>query len=158
MPVPVPVSATVNVTFVTFLVKFAVTLVATVMSNIHTSVPSHGPAPVQPANVEPAAAVAVSATTCPLAKFATQVGWQAIPAGVLITVPVPVPASVTVKATFVADLVKVAVTACAAVMVTEQPAVPLQPAPLQPANVEPAAAVALSATTCPLAKFVMQVG
>ena len=76
----------------------------------------------------------------------------------LVTVPVPVPVPVTVEATFVADLVKVRVTACAAVMVTEHPAAPLQPAPLQPANVEPAAAVALNATTCPLAKFAMQVG
>jgi len=157
VPVPLPASVTVNVKFVVLLLNMAVTVVAAVNVTEHPAVPLH-PAPVQPANVEPAAAVAVSATTCPLAKFATQVGWQAIPAGVLVTVPVPVPVSVTVKATFVADLVKVAVTACAAVMVTEQPAVPLQPAPLQPANVEPAAAVALSATTCPLAKFAMQVG
>ena len=157
MPLPPPASVTVNVKFVVLLVKFAVTLVAPEIVKVHTEVPSQGPAPVQPEKVEPAAAVAVSAITWPLAKFAVQVGWHAIPAGLLITVPLPVPISVMVKAAF-ADLLNVAVTACAAVMVTEHPAVPLQPAPLQPAKVEPAAAVAVSATTCPLAKFAVQVG
>jgi hypothetical protein len=148
---------TVIVTEELLLLKVAVTAVAAVTVTEHPPVPLHPP-PLQPANVEPSAAVAVNATTCSLAKLAEHIGWQAIPAGALVTVPVPVPVSVTVKATFVADLVKVAWTASAAVMVTEQPAVPLQPAPLQPANVDPAAAVALSATTCPLAKFAMQVG
>ncbi len=45
---------------------------------------------------------------------------------------------------------KVAVTDCAAFIVTEHAPVPLQ-APLQPANTDPAAAVAVSETTVPLA-------
>ena len=54
-------------------------------------------APLQPAKVEPAAAVAVRVTTVPLVKFAVHVLGQLIPAGLLLTVPVPVPASVTVS-------------------------------------------------------------
>jgi len=55
------------------------------------------PAPLQPPNVDPSAAVAVSATTAPLAKLAEHVVGQLIPAGALNTVPVPVPASFTVS-------------------------------------------------------------
>jgi hypothetical protein len=56
------------------------------------------PAPLQPANVDPSATAAVSATTVPLAKLAEHVvAGQLIPAGVLDTVPAPDPASFTVK-------------------------------------------------------------
>jgi hypothetical protein len=55
-------------------------------------------------------------------------------------------------------LLKVAVTAVAAVTVTEHPPVPLHPPPLQPPNVEPSAAVAVNATTCPLAKLAEHIG
>jgi hypothetical protein len=54
-------------------------------------------APDQPANVEPEAAVAVSVTAVPLAKLALHVGAQLIPEGLLVTVPVPVPALWTVS-------------------------------------------------------------
>ena len=66
-----------------------------------------------------------------------------MPAGVLVTVPAPVPALATVRACLVS--IKVAVTFWTWVMVTEQAPVPVQ-APLQPANVEPAPAVAVNAT------------
>jgi hypothetical protein len=136
---------TVIVTGELLLLKVAVTAVAAVTVTEQPPVPLH-PAPLQPAKVEPSAAVAVSATTCPLAKLAEHVGWHEIPAGALVTVPVPPPASVTVNAKFVVLLLNMAVTVVAAVNVTEHPAVPLHPAPLQPAKVEPAAAVAVSAS------------
>jgi hypothetical protein len=50
-------------------------------------------------NVEPEFAVALSVTTCPLVKPAVQVLGQRIPVGVLDTVPVPVPSSITVSVT-----------------------------------------------------------
>jgi hypothetical protein len=53
--------------------------------------------PPHPATVEPAAGVAVSVTLLPLEKSALQVGAQLMPAGVEVTVPVPVPAFVTVR-------------------------------------------------------------
>ena len=73
---------------------------------------------------------------------------QLIPAGALVTVPLPVPALLTVSAKVWA--VKVAVTGRAALMVTEQVvAVPVH-APLQPLKVEPAAGVAVNVTAVAL--------
>lgn len=54
------------------------------------------PAPLQPVNVEPLAGVAVNVTVVPLAYDAKQVLPQLIPAGLLVTVPLPVPFNVTV--------------------------------------------------------------
>ena len=53
--------------------------------------------PVQPANVDPEAAVAVNVTAVPLLILAVQVLPQLIPAGLLVTVPVPVPVRVTLS-------------------------------------------------------------
>ena len=55
------------------------------------------PPPLQPVNVEPAAGAAVSVTAVPLAKLVEHVAPQVIPAGELVTVPLPVPAVVTVR-------------------------------------------------------------
>ena len=74
---------------------------------------------------------------------------QLIPAGALVTVPLPVPALLSVSAKV--WVVKVAVTERAAVMVTEQEAAAPVHAPLQPLKVEPAGGVAVSVTTVPLA-------
>jgi hypothetical protein len=57
-------------------------------------------APVQPANVEPEFGTWASATDVPLAKLAAHVPGHAIPAGVLVTVPPPDPAMVTVSVKF----------------------------------------------------------
>jgi hypothetical protein len=155
LAVPGVPGATEMVTGELLLLNVAVTASVAVMVTEHPAVPLH-PAPAQPAKVEPSEGDAVSATTCPLAKLAEHVGWQEIPAGALLTVPVPLPASVTVSVKFVVDLLNVAVTVCAAVIVTEQLAIPEHP-PLHPAKVEPDAGVAVSATTCPLAKFAVHV-
>jgi len=57
----------------------------------HVPVPAQPP-PLQPVNVEPAAGVAVRVTAVPLVKAAAHVVPQVIPAGALVTVPVPAPA------------------------------------------------------------------
>lgn len=53
------------------------------------------PVPLQPAKVEPDAGVGVKVTAVPLLKLDEQVVPQLIPAGELVTVPLPVPALVT---------------------------------------------------------------
>jgi len=73
-----------------------------------------------------------------------------MPEGELVTVPVPVPAGVTVTGT--PDELKVAITELAAFTVTEQAAVPEQ-APDQPAKTEPAAGVAANCTAVPPEKL-----
>src|SRR5438552_3488354 len=78
-----------------------------------------------------------------------------MPAGSLVTVPLPVPAGVTVRVKLCR--VKVAVTVVAAERVTVQAPVPEQLPPLQPVKVEPAAGVAVSVTAVPLAKLAEQV-
>ena len=50
-------------------------------------VPLH--APLQPANVEPLAALAVNTTCVPGAKLALQIPGQPMPAGELVTQPLP---------------------------------------------------------------------
>jgi len=70
-----------------------------------------------------------------------------IPAGVPVTIPLPVPAFVTVSAIGTSN---VAVTVAAADIVTVHEPVPVQPPPLQPLKVEPVAGVAVSVTAVPL--------
>ena len=74
---------------------------------------------------------------------------QLIPAGALVTVPLPVPALLTVSAKV--WTVKVVVTERAALMLTEQEAAVPAHAPVQPLKVEPAAGEAVNVTTVPLA-------
>lgn len=54
------------------------------------------PPPCHPAKTDPEPAVAVSVTEAPGAKLALHVLPQSIPAGALVTVPVPEPPSLTV--------------------------------------------------------------
>ena len=74
-----------------------VTVVAAESVTVQAPVPEQPP-PLQPVKVEPAAGVAVNVTAVPLAKLAEQVAPQLIPTGELVTVPLPVPAGVTVRA------------------------------------------------------------
>ena len=68
----------------------AVTVVAPLTVTAHVPVPEQ--APLQPAKVEPLAAVAVSVTLVPDATDSAHVAPQLMPAGALVTVPEPVPA------------------------------------------------------------------
>jgi hypothetical protein len=65
--------------------------------NVTLQAPVPVQAPDQPANVDVAFEAAVSVTTVPLVKLALQVAPQLIPAGLLVTVPAPVPALWTVN-------------------------------------------------------------
>src|SRR5437773_10954354 len=102
------------------------------------------PLPLQPPKVEPAAGAAVSVTAVPLVKLAEQVAPQVIPAGELVTVPLPMPTLLTVSAKL--GRLKVAVTVVAAETVTTQVPVPEHRPPIQPTMVEPTAGAAASVT------------
>ena len=116
------------------------------MTVTQVPVPLHPP-PLQPANVDPAAAVAVSVTDVPLAYPLLQLVPQLIPTGALITVPVPVPVLFTVSVGIVGGL-KVAVMFWSPFMTTTQEPVPLQ-APLHPENIDPPAGDADKVTVVP---------
>jgi hypothetical protein len=79
----------------------AVADIAEFMVTEHVPVPEH--APPQPAKREPGRpappedGVGVSVTTVPVLKLAVQVPGQLIPVGMLVTVPLPVPARVAVS-------------------------------------------------------------
>jgi hypothetical protein len=79
--------------FATAVLNVAVTDALADAIMLHVPVPLQ--APDQPANVEPAFGVAVSVIEVPAAKLALQVCPQLMPAGVLLTVPPPVPAAAT---------------------------------------------------------------
>lgn len=150
---PLPVPAVVTDNWEVGL-NVAVTVSAAFTVTVQGAVPEH-PWPLQPANTEFAPAVAVSVTSVPLAKFAAHVVGQLIPAGLLVTVPAPVPGSVTVSVKFTA--LNVTVTATGADIVFGQGSVvPKQPPPVQFAKVEPVAAVAVKFTIAPLAKLNVQ--
>src|SRR2546428_2454428 len=146
VPEPVPAAVTVSANVGA---KVAVTVVAAESVIVHVPVPEQPP-PLQPVKAEPAAGLALRGTTLPLAKLADQVAPHVIPAGLLVTVPAPVPALETVSANVGA---KVAVTVVAAESVIGHVPVPEQPPPLQPVKVEPPAGVAVRVTTVPLAKL-----
>ena len=107
------------------------------------------PPPLQPVKVEPAAGAAVRVMAVPTVNEAEQAAPQEIPEGALLTVPLPVPVLVTLRAN---DCwTKPAVTEAAALIVTVQVPVPVQPPPLQPEKVELASGVAVRVTAVPLA-------
>ena len=108
------------------------------------AVPAH--APLQPENVAPAAATAVSVTIVPGANAATHVAPQLIAAGLLLTLPGPEVATESVKLC----CTKVAVTVVSAASVTTHVPVPAQPPPLQPVKAEPGSALAVSVTVAPV--------
>lgn len=117
-------------------------------------VPAPEQSPDQPVNVDPAAGAAVSVTSVPSAKLFEHVAPQLIPLGLDVTVPVPVPAFVTVKSCGEPKLAK---TPRAPFIVTVHVPVPVQ-SPLQPRKFEPPLGVAVSVTIVPSAKFALQVG
>src|SRR6267154_5912067 len=78
--------------------KFAVHVVFEVRVTTHAPVPAQPP--LQPRKAEFVSAVAVSVTTELLVKLAVHVAPQLIPAGELVTVPVPAPIFTTVRLKF----------------------------------------------------------
>jgi len=91
-PWPVPFRTTLRSGEV---LKLAVTEAFCVSVTLQTPAPLQ--APDQPANDEFAAGDAVSVTWVPLAKLALQVCPQLMPAGLLVTVPVPPPLACTLS-------------------------------------------------------------
>ena len=74
----------------------AVTVVAALIVTVQVAVPEQPP-PLQPVKVEPATGAAVKVTEVPLANAAAQVAPQEMPAGALVTVPLPAPVLLTVS-------------------------------------------------------------
>ena len=100
----------------------------------------------------------MSVTGVPVLNGAVQVVPQLIPAGLLVTVPEPLPASATDKSAVPWTGLKVAVTFSLALTVTTQVGLPLQLlVPVQPANIELTPAVAVSVTEVPGLKGALQV-
>src|SRR5262249_58093693 len=95
--------------------KVAVTDCAALIVTVQVPVPEQPP-PLQPVNVDPAAGVALRMTAVPLGNVAEHMVPHEMPAGVLVTVPVPAPAVLTVSAKGCG--LKVAVTDCPALIVT----------------------------------------
>src|SRR2546422_11344960 len=96
--VPAPLPAFVTVSAKVGTSKVAVTAVAPEIVTVQAAVPEQPP-PLQPPKIDPESGMAVNVTAVPLAKFVVQFAPHAMPAGVLVTVPLPVPALVTVRAT-----------------------------------------------------------
>jgi hypothetical protein len=121
-------------------VKVAVTLVAAFIVTTHVPVPLHPP-PLQPANVEPLPAAALSVTDVPVVKFCVHDAVQLMPAGELDTLPVPLPVMFTVSGCVLGGggggggvaLPKLAVTLNGPVTLSTQAPIPVH-APLQPVN------------------------
>jgi hypothetical protein len=151
VPVPVPLVVLTATVYVGIAVNVAVTDLAASIVTEQFPVPGHEiPLPLQPEKVKPAPGVATSTTVVPLGKSKAQVAPQAIPDGVLVTVPVPVLETVSVN--FGIGL-KVAVTSLSASIVRAQLVdVPAHALP-QPPNVYPLAGVAVRITLVPLEKL-----
>lgn len=113
--------------------------------------------PDQPPKLDPDAGAAVRVTCVPVVKLALQTVPQLIPAGLLVVVPLPVPAGVTVNAAEVTCELNVAVTEVFVVKVSTQVAVVPEHAPPQPANVELGPAAAVRVTFASRVKFALQV-
>jgi hypothetical protein len=101
--------------------------------------------PLHPSKTNPEFAVAVKVTTCPKANGTLQVAPQLMPAGLLVTVPVPVPTLVTVKAGGVN--VKVAVQLRSTDIVIEPSR--QSASPLHAAKVDPRPGVAVKSMIVP---------
>lgn len=147
---PPPDVATVRVPLGT--VKVAVTVRAAVSGTVQVVA-----VPVQPPdqlpNCTPASGAAVS-TTSPWSRVALQVLPQEMPAGALVTVPVPEPALTTLS---VHCLTNAAPTLLAESIVTTHEPVPVH-APLQPPKRDPAEAAGVSVTDVPERNEALQTG
>jgi hypothetical protein len=149
VPIPVPARLTVSVAGG---VNDAVTEVLLARFTVQMLVPLQPP-PDHPVNVNPAAGVAVSVTEVPALNNALHTEPQLIPAGLLMTVPLP-------ESTTVSDgdpdiTVNKAVTEALSSKLNMQGPVPLQP-PLQPAKIEFAEGVAVNVMEVPILNGALQ--
>jgi len=134
VPDPVPPLVIESVYETGIALNVAVTVLACDMVTEHVlAVPVH--APLQPEKVLPLVATAVSVTLEPDVRLAEQVLPQEMPAGLLVSVPDPVPLLVTDSAYEAGIAVNVAATDCACDMVTEHVLAVDVHAPIQPENV-----------------------
>jgi hypothetical protein len=111
-------------------------------------VPETASHPDQPANTEPDAAAAVSVTCVPFVNDAAHVLPQLMPAGLDVTVPLPVPGFCTVSVD--CCWLNVACTVRDVFIVTLHVVPDTASHPDQPANTEPDAAAAVNVTCVPL--------
>jgi len=152
--VPGPVTPTVSVSGgAGICVNIADTFWAAFIVTVQPPVPLQ--APPQPVKLQPAAGVGVRATCVPAAKLALHVVSQLIPAGELVTAPLPASLTVSVKEDG-EFCVNVADTFWVVFIVTVQPPAPLQ-APPQPAKLQPAAGAGVRLTCVPSAKLALHV-
>lgn len=93
--VPLPVPALFTVTVEVSRLNVAVTVCAADIVTVQLPRPLH--APLHPVKAEPTAELAVRVTIVPLEYEEEQVAPQLTPAGLLVTVPAPVPALLTVR-------------------------------------------------------------
>ena len=96
VPLPAPERLTVSVWKVVWALKVAVTVRAWLMVTVQVPAPVQF-SPLQPAKLEPALAVALSVTLVPVANVLEQAAVQLMPVGLLVTVPPPAPARLTVS-------------------------------------------------------------
>lgn len=143
----VPAASGLSVKAPELVAKVAVTARAALIVTLQLPVPVQ--LPLQPEKVELVAGTAVRVTTVLLVNDDAHAVPHEIPVGALVTVPLPVPALVTVSTKD--GKANVALTLWAALIVTVQVlVVPVQPPPLQPVKSEPAAGAAVKVTMVPL--------
>ena len=123
--------------------KVAVTFIALFIVVTQVPVPLH--APLQPVNVEPPVGVAVNVTISPQLKLLLQLELQLIPAGELVTFPVPPVTEFTVR---LSGKVNPALTVLFASINKLQLPVPVH-APVHPVKEAPLSGVAVSVTFVP---------
>ena len=145
-PDPVPTGA-VTLSCHVLSVNVAVTDVAAATVTTQVPVPEQPP-PLQPEKSEVASPTALNVTTVPIAYGALQVDPQEIPAGVELTVPLPVPTFNTATPTTCAT--NAAVTDRAWFIVTMQVPEPEHAPPHEP-NIAPAPGLGTSVTLVPSA-------
>ena len=154
LPVPILLTLSVKGCAAALGLNVAVTATLEFILTVHTPMPVH--APLQLENTEPPPAVAVRATLVPLEKLVEHVLPQLIPAGLLLTVPLPVPFLLTLSVNFCEDPLLglyAAVTVMSELSVTVHAPVPEQPAPLQPENTKASPSRAARVTLVPPEKL-----
>jgi hypothetical protein len=126
------------------IVNDAVTALDAFIVTVHVPVPKQPP-PDQPVNVDPKDDDAVRVTLSPLTRVSAQSAPQLMPAGVLVMVPSPVPALLTLRSKSRRNS---AVTVRSSFMEILQPPVPKQPF-VHRTKTEPVAGVAETVTDDP---------